>query len=415
MIDTLILVGALSAQAVVPDVSAPSAAAEASPELKRGSSTYVDLEAGAGYSTNSVLRLGGDTASAFGRLSAHAVHTRLSERTSTVISGFAQNTAYARRFGMQQSLNASARHDVRVTERLRLFGDVGAGYDKGGQLDTRIIGVPNVPLTPGTLQPPVLLPTNVDFLSVAGRQYYVRAHFGGQLALSDADFVSASSGVERHVFKGGGFDTRYTTVPFSLGYDRQVSPRTTVGARLAGSFTDYDGPGSIRVLTPQVTVQHVLSERMTFSGALGVAFASSDDGTDTRRSTGLSSDASLCSQGELDQFCARASISQQAATAAGPARSQTVGVDYSRRLSADDTLRLSASANRYSTPRAFLDTVSFSDATYVRAAADYTRRISDRLFGGSTLAARKLTQDGPDPKADLSLALFMRYRLGDQR
>jgi hypothetical protein len=66
-------------------------------------------------------------------------------------------------------------------------------------------------------------------------------------------------------------------------------------------------------------------------------------------------------------------------------------------------------------PTVFLETGGFSEATYVRGAADYTRRLSDRLFGGGTLAARKLAQEGPDPKADLSAALFVRYRVGDLR
>jgi hypothetical protein len=58
---------------------------------------------------------------------------------------------------------------------------------------------------------------------------------------------------------------------------------------------------------------------------------------------------------------------------------------------------------------------TFSSSTYYRAAAGYTRRISDRWFGGVNLAARKLTQKGPDPQADLNASLFIRYRLGDAR
>jgi hypothetical protein len=35
------------------------------------------------------------------------------------------------------------------------------------------------------------------------------------------------------------------------------------------------------------------------------------------------------------------------------------------------------------------------------------------LFGGINLSGRKLTQNGPDPKADFSGSLFIRYRFGD--
>ena len=52
---------------------------------------------------------------------------------------------------------------------------------------------------------------------------------------------------------------------------------------------------------------------------------------------------------------------------------------------------------------------------YYHAAATYSRRIGDRLFGGLNLAARKLTQSGPDPDTDLNVSLFIRYRLGDKQ
>jgi hypothetical protein len=58
---------------------------------------------------------------------------------------------------------------------------------------------------------------------------------------------------------------------------------------------------------------------------------------------------------------------------------------------------------------------TFSSSSYYRAAAGYTRRISDRWFGGVNLAARKLAQSGPDPQADFNGSLFIRYRFGDVR
>ena len=152
---------------------------------------------------------------------------------------------------------------------------------------------------------------------------------------------------------------------------------------------------------------------MTVSADAGVSFASIDDGVRTRHTTGLSADASLCRSGERGQFCARAAVDQQTATTAGPAKSVSGGVDYSRRLNVDSTIQLSLSANHYSSPTLVVSGVTFSKATYYRAAAAYTRRVSDRWFGGVNLAARKLTETGPDPKADVNASLFIRYRFGD--
>jgi hypothetical protein len=408
----LVIISAFAATAPSP---APAATTMASAEPNQGVSTYVDLEAGAGYSTNPLLQFGSDTGAAFGRVSAHAVHTRLSARTTTVLSAFGQNSFYTNGFGAQQSVDLNARHDARVSEHLRVFGDVDFAYDKGGQLDTRIIGVPNVPLPPGTIQPPVLLPPGSDFLSVTGRSYRMSGHLGAQVALSARDYLTVTSGVEHSVFKGVGLDTRYTTIPVSFGYDRQISARTTVGGRLVAQYTDYDGPGNVRVITPQLTMSTALSERMSFNGAVGVSFAATDDGVRTHHTTGLAANASLCSAGERDSFCARAAVDQQAATVIGSSRNVSVGLDYSRRLDANQTLRFALDANRYSAPISVITGQTFAHTSYVRGAADYTRRLSDRWFGGASLAARKIAQSGPDPKADVSGSLFIRYRLGDVR
>jgi hypothetical protein len=408
----LMMVTALAAQTAAP-VASTSSDNKEGPQA--GSSTYVDLEAGAGYATNPILSSNDDTGSAFGRIAVHAVHTRISTRTTTVLSGFAQNLFYTNHYGAQQSIDLSGRHDARVSEKLRIFGDADFYYDKGGQLDTRILGVPNIPLVPGTTVPPVLLPDGSDFLSVTGRQYRAAGHVGAQLALSATDYVNASSGIEHVVFKSGSIDTRYTTIPVSIGYDRQINARTTIGARIVASNTEYNGPSSIRVITPEATIQTNLSERLTFTGDIGASFASIDDGVTTRHTTGLAADATLCSIGELSRLCARGSINEQAATAAGPARTISFGLDYSRRLAADDTINLSVNANRYSRPTSFITGQTFSHATYVRGAADYSRRLNNRLFGGVSLAARKVTESGPDPDADLSASLFLRYRFGDLR
>lgn len=418
------IIAALAAQAATSGTTAPPPAST-SPStdamgktVQQGQSTYVDLEGGVGYSTNPILSFGSDNGAGFGRISAHAVHTRVSARTTTVLSGYAQSVFYTKRLGPQQSFAVSGRHDAAVNEKLRIFADGNISYDKGGQLDTRIIGVTNVPLLPGVTLPPVLLPTSSDFLTVTGRTFRVGGHLGAQWALSAREFLALSTGIDHTVLKSGGVETRYTTVPVSIGYNRQINERTTVGARVLGQFTHYSGAFTSvfqdsTVVTPALTAQLRWSPTLTLTGDAGVSFSSVDDGVRTRHSTGFAGDVNLCSSGEHSQLCARASVQQQAATSAGPARVVNVGVDYSRQLSAQDTIQFSLAANRYSKPAVILVGPAFSQATYVRAAANYSRHLGHRFFGGVQLAARKLTQTGPDPDADISASVFIRYRFGD--
>lgn len=408
------------AQAATTGGSTPAPTDPSAPVSHVGTSTYLDAEAGAGYSTNPFQRIGDSTGQGFGRFSLHAVHTRVTDRTTTVFSAYAQDTTYTGHYGSEQSFDVNGRHDAAVSEKLRIYVNGDVAYDRGGQLDTQIIGVPNVPLLPGATLPPVLLTPGSDFLSVTGKSIHESAGVGAHWTASLRDAIDITSGVDHSVFKAGGLDTRFTTIPVSFGYDRELSERTTVGARLVGQFTHYaqtiTSPSTdVRVITPEVTGEFKLSGTLTFSGDVGVSFSRIDNDLETRRSTGLAADAALCSRGERSQLCARASIQDQASTSAGPARVMSAEVDYSRQLNEFDTLQFSLAANRYSDAVILVSGEGFNRATYVRAAADYSRKLGRRLFAGVDLAARKVTQNGPDPRTDLSASAFIRYRFGDIR
>jgi hypothetical protein len=411
----LFIVAALAQAATTGGPTAPTSTDATAPKVNSGESNYVDLEAGAGYSSNPLLSIGNHQGSAYGRVSLHAVHSRVSTRSTTLLSGYVDDVSYANHHGSQQSANVLGRHDAAVSEHVRLFVDASATYQEGGQLDTRVLGLPIIPppVPGGVITPPILIPPGADFLSVTGREYSFAGHGGGTFGLGPRDSLSLSSGLEHVVFHGGSTRTAYVRIPVSLSYDRQLTARTTVGARVSGESTDYDGPASLRVITPQVTARTLLSPTITLDGALGVSFARIKNGLVTRNTTGLSAQANLCGQGETSFFCGRLSVDEAAATTAGPARSISGGVDYSKRLDADQTISFSLGVTHYSTPVSALAAQTFSAATYYRAAASYSRKIGARLFGGVNLSARNVTQNGPDPNADISASLFLRYRFGD--
>jgi hypothetical protein len=410
----LLIIAALAAQTAPTSGTAASTDSTA-PQRTSGETTYLDAEVGVGYSSNPQLSVFNDQGSAFGRVSLHAVHSRVSARSSTLLSAYADDVSYTSRYGSQQSVSLYGRHDSAVSEHVRLFGDLSGSYQENGALDTRVLGIPFVPPpTPGgVIVPPILIPPSGDFLSVTGRSYSVAGHAGGTFALGPRDSLSISSGVEHVVFHSGSTRTNYTQIPSTLAYDRQLSARTTAGARVTTVETDYNGPSNFRVITPQLTARTSLSPIISLDGAIGVSFARVDDGVSIRHRTGLSAQANLCGQGETNYFCARFSADEQTATTAGPARSIGGSVDYTQRLDANQTISFSIGATHYSTPISVVTSRSFSASTYYHAAASYSRRFATRLFGGVNLSARSVTQNGPDPKADLNASLFLRYRFGD--
>lgn len=411
-----LIIAALAAQATsgAPAGASTSSKPELAVERKIGQISYIDVEAAAGYSTNPLLSVTSDSSRAYGRIDVHAVHTRVSDRTTTAISAFASNTSYTSRYGSQQSIAVDARHDAAVSETFRLFGSVNATYDEDGQLDTRVLSIPAVPPPPGAPPiPPSLIPGGSDFLSVRGRHYGLVGELGGSLELSPVDHLNFDSGARYSKFKSGAFDSDFTTIHGSAGYNRQLSARATVGAQVSFEDTNYNGPVNIQVITPQITSSLQLSETLVFSGAGGVSFASTDNGIDTRHSTGVTANASLCSITTAGSLCAHAGIDQQTATTAGPSKTISGGVDFSHRFNAVSTIDLSLSGSHYSSPTSVLTGRTLSSSDYIRAAASYAHQFGNRWFGGVNLSARKVTQNGPDPKTDFDGSVFIRYRFGN--
>jgi hypothetical protein len=411
----LLIIAALAQAATSGGSTPPSSTDAAASNSPKGETTYVDLEAGVGYSSNPLLSIVNDQGSAFGRAAIHVVHSRVSARSTTVLSGYAEDYTYINHQHSQPSVSLSARQTTAVSEYTRLSFDGSASYQEGGGLDRIVLGLPVVPPpTPGGIvTPPILIPPGGDFLSVTGKVFSVAGHAAADFSLGSRDSLSLSGGVERVVFHSGPTRSNYIRIPLSLGYNRQLTARTYVGARVTADETDYNGPFKSRSITPQLTVRTLLAPRISLDGAIGVAFSRFENGVTTTDSTGLSAQVSLCGQGETSYYCARFFADQQTATTAGPAKSVGGSIDYSKRLDANQTISLSAGLTHYSTPFSVVAARTFSSSTYYRLAGSYSRQLGSRLFGGVNLAARKVTQNGPDPKTDLSASLFIRYRFGD--
>jgi hypothetical protein len=410
----IVLTVAVAAQAAAGSSPASTTAPTdtAAPARKAGSTSYVDVEAGAGYSTNPELQLNG-SGSGYGRISVRAVHSRVSERTTTVFSAYAENDTYTNHYGSNQSLSVFGSHEAALSEKLRLFGDLAADYQQGGQLDTRVLVLPNIPPLVGTAGGTLVQPGGADFLSVTGKEYHFAGHVGAEASLTPHDNLTVSSGVERTILHSRLTRSSFTNVPVSVAYDRQLSLRTTVGAQISLLDSEYSGPGRFRTISPEVTGRLQLSSVLDLSGAVGVTFAHNDTGVTTSHSAGLSANASLCSRTQYSSLCGVVSIEQEAATTAGPSKVISAGINYSRRLDANSWLSFSGAVDHYSSPLSFVTGRTFSSTTYFHAATEYTRSIGHRLFGGVNLAARKYAVSGPDPKTDFNASLFIRYRFGD--
>jgi hypothetical protein len=413
---------ALALAAAYLTAATPATAQEASQETGGSSSqpanrrtvTYLDLSASAGYSTNPLLQLS-DRSSAFGRLSASAFHSWNTERGSTWLSGYLEDTTYLKgAYGSKVIFRVNAHTDQAISEKVRVYGDVTASGDVAGQLTNRFTPGPIVN-PPDTNPPPG---TNPELFNLSGRQYRIGAQGGASISAGERSSISLSAGVNHGFFTGSNKAADYTTYQTGLGYNNKLSERTTVGVSVNFQRQDFQGSDYANVINTMVTINTQLAQDIQASGSVGVMAIYDHRAGESDHSYSPSFSGSVCKAGENSSFCARVSRDAAAPLGIGVAQgarsaSITTSFDltYRRRVGEFSTLSASVTGTRNSTV-AQLQSGKFQ-STYLTGLVGYDHKIGKRLFAGVTVGTRKLYQTGPDPKMDLNGNFYLRYRLGD--
>ncbi len=374
------------------------------------SSSFIDLTAGVGYSTNPFLSFSDDNDSAFGRLAARGHHGWRGERSATSLSAMVENTTYLNDHGSKQifALNADTQHQA--SENVTVFGGVGFSGDIAGQLSNRFLFVPPEPEVPDPNLPPPPTVEDPDLFAFSGRQYRLDARGGAAIGVSERSSVTISGGGNRVWFADEFFDD-YTTVFASGAYNTQFSERTTAGASVSVSRTEFENSDdSTTIVNPLATIRTQLSEDWDATASAGLTFADSrNDGQDDT-SIDLSVNGTLCRTSQTERLCGRVSRYAQTSALANLVTTTSAGVDWYKKLDDAQTLQLSASVAQHSGEDITDDRFR---TRHLRATASYSRLISDRFSVGTDLGFRSLNGTGPDPKADFSGSLFLRYRIGD--
>jgi hypothetical protein len=384
---------------------------------KASSTTFADIEAGLGYSSNPLLQIQGRS-SAFARVSLRAVHSWNSERGSTSVSGFVENTTYLRGgYGSKQIFSLNARTQQAVSEKVSVFGDLAFSGDIAGQLSNRFV----TPVPVGTPPPPDTNPppgTNPEFFNFSGRQYRLIGTVGTSIATSARSSVSLSAGASHGFFTGSNKVADYSTYQGTFGYNHQLSEPTWIGATVSVTREDFAGSDYANVINTAATIRTQLGQNISANGSIGILAVYDHRGGVNEHSYSPSFSGSLCATGERSLLCAN--ISRDASVPLGFGQNQAsrgasintnLGVNYSRSLGLGETIRAALTATQDSTVGRVLNTRFTS--TYVSGLVGYDRKVGRRLFAGVSAGARKLYQNGPDPRTDFNGSVYLRYRLGD--
>jgi hypothetical protein len=376
----------------------------------------LDLEAGAGFSSNPGLQINGRS-SVFGRVSASGTHSWITERGVTSLTGYVEESIYSRQFGSKPIISLGAHTSQSVSPKVTVYGDLGFQTDFAGQLSNRLLTVPSAPpvVEPGNpLPPPVVTP---DLLGFSGREYRINGSVGASIQTSARSSLTLTAGAQRSIFSRNR-DNDFTSYFASGGYSQQVSERTSLGATLFLQRQDFSQGDHANVINPVVTAHTTLRENLVADGSVGLMVIDQSIAGQHFHSYTPSFAGSLCSSGSLSSFCVTAARNAQTALGSrlvGGNNSATIttslGANYFRRLGEGQTLQASLSAVQYTTPSNL--NVSKLRTTYISGVVGYDRAIGHRLYAGVAGGARKLFQVGPDPKLDFNANVYVRYRLGD--
>jgi hypothetical protein len=390
--------------------------AAVSPQVLANTTTYADLTAGLGYSSNPFDALD-SRSSSFGRASAFGQHQWQSATGKTTLSGYAENTSYLNQFGSRQIFYVRAHTDQRLSPRATLYGDLNFSGDFAGQLSNRLTSVPSQPpvVDPGNPLPPTN--NNPDVFGLAGREYRIDGHVGTTIRNGARGSFSATVGAEHITFSGDDKPPSYNIFTGSLGYSHEFSERTSLGGTVYLQRQDFAGNDYANIINPTLTAHFLLSETLTANAGAGVLLIHNRaDGSD-ENSTALSFSGELCSSAPRSRLCGRIARDAQSALGAAvgnqtgrAALTTTLSGIYYRQLSPKDTLQASLSAIRYNSTQAVAG--EKFRTTYFSAVLQYDRKLSRRFSTGVSAGARKLSQPGTAPDADLNGYVYVSYHLG---
>ncbi|UUR06960.1 hypothetical protein [Sphingomonas glaciei] len=401
------LLRALAGASLLPLLAAAPAQAQAQTE------TYLDLQAGLGYSTNPDLRRDG-VGSAFGRVSAYGYHGWGTERSRSNISAYVENSTFFRRYGNRQLFSVQGNNSTQVSETVTVFGSAGFSGDYGAQLSSRFFGAPvnTTPVNPVIPEGSVIV-VNPDLAALSQRQYRIFGNAGLSYTLSPRDSLIGTVGAQRLFFKGNASGLLdYNQYDTSLAWQRQVNERLSGGIRVIASKTDYELGRSVLTYGPQLTAELKLNETLRAGGAIGFVRTERDLGVlGNDNSTDLAFDASVCRDLEYERMCARIARRTQSDSIGASPTSSSLTADYSRRLNARDQIQLAIAGTTTDAGGNF----AIGRQNFYSLSGAFDRKISPRLSAGVNVAARKLTIGGPDPKADIGGSLFIRNRFGSVR
>ncbi|MBO9574365.1 MAG: hypothetical protein J7494_01380 [Sphingobium sp.] len=267
--------------------------------------------------------------------------------------------------------NWSLGSTVALTLSPRSKFSLSGGYSS--QVQTTLSGL--LPL-PGE-EDPVLDPSGAELGGQRIKNLNGSARFTSQVSARDEITVDAfvsDVDYDSSIFTG----YSYTSYGGSLGLSHAMNARTSLGASVSYSKSNYDSAafGDFQQITPSLNASFQLSPRLTLSTSAGISFSQIKLPTGTSNETHFSGQAELCYKGLRSNFCANASRSLGSTARSGSSTITIVGANYSYKLTPRSSLTLNA---QYAETQSIDIGGANVDYGYGVASASYQQELGRRL------------------------------------
>lgn len=363
----------------------------------------VDVAPGVGYSSNPFSGTGSNLASGYAALDVTPRFELLMPQDTLTVTGNASLQKYFTNYADATSYRVSTDYRGRPSERVNTHMRV--------DLTSAIIGAYDS--VGGAIEPGVPSPTDLALFGTRDRRRGVYATGDFDAALSARDSISASVFYEIARYRRFADISDYDGLGSTFSYNRQLSGNTRIGAQGAVSRYDYRGArGRTNVYTISATASTKLNEYWTVDGSLGVSFVNSSSTGSTGKAS-PSGNINLCRQGPLSNFCITGSRSVRPTGFNGSQYVNSIGANWSRKLSEFTTLSARALYTTEGGSQSAL--VPGIRAQYLTTSATYERRLSERLRLTATGQYRQIFASSLDRPADYGGRLGLSYRFGDPR
>ena len=378
-----------------------------------------DVSAGINTATNPYLFDGGDTSSVSATVSVSPTMTVRDEAGDFRLTGFAQHEEFFSRYPSAQNFAVDASYDRRLNAQLSVNAGVGFNSSITGA-NQLFFGNPIGGGIVDPTLPPILEDLTLNGLRQRRTSFQTQAGLVLKPGARDQWTLDYSGAFTRYPSKSSSnFLNDFDYYGQTLGYTRTLNSRTSIGASLGVSRTNYRGlsQGDGLIISPQLTASTKLDSRWTLSGSLGTSITRTTTLTGRETATTLAGSLSACRGGERSTFCLTGSRSALP-TSFGGIRAQTaVGVSYSRRV--DELSDISASANYSRASEPLFNTtgagLTSQSVDYVATSVTINRKLNQRLSGYISGGYSESFEKLRNQRANFQVSAGIKFSLGARR